>query len=25
MRAAIADGRFEAFRKAFHAGLDREA
>ena len=25
MRAAIADGRFEVFRKAFHAGLDREA
>ncbi len=24
MRAAIAEGRFEAFRKAFHAGLDHE-
>ena len=23
MRAAIADGRFEAFRRQFHAGLDR--
>jgi queuine tRNA-ribosyltransferase len=25
MRAAIAEGRFEAFRRSFHAGLDREA